>query len=116
MHRIFLTASLAVFLCLPIDAAHAAACVAMDELIAKFAAENAPLHEFTDGEMPSVIEAIEAQTGRNLGPASRAFIVLRGETIIVSIEIDGCTIDPIVIASELPERLSGKAPDGRIGA
>lgn len=88
----------------------------MDVALAQLTIHDTPLHQFTDEEMPEVIDALKIMRIGKFSGATRGFIFATSAGVQVGIEIDACLLDPIMIAKPKASRLSGKGPDGRIGA
>lgn len=88
----------------------------MDVIVSQLSTHNAPLHQFTAEELPQVIDALEGMVVGKFAGATRAFIFATSAGIQVGVEIDGCTLRPVIIAAPKQERLSGKSRDGRVGA
>lgn len=113
MLRFVFSAVMAAFLCAP---SAAAACTDFDRLVSIFESTGVSMQVFSEKELPAVISTLEGTAGRDLAGATRALIVATSAEVIVGVEINGCTLDPIVVAKPKAPRLSGKDAAGRIGA
>lgn len=107
----------AAFACLSFAVSAAECEFPFDETVAAFAAEGAPIAVIDPVELPAIVEKVEAMTGEDFGEVTRGFFAQAGGQILLGLEVDGCLLPPVNLGfAPAAERLSGKGPDGRIGA
>lgn len=114
------TALLAVaFLCAAFAVSAAECEYPFDKTIGEFSAAGATVKIIPADQLPPIAEQAGKIAGKELGAVTRGFLVVAGGKVLLGLEVDGCLIPPIAVGvmnTKPTPALSGKAPNGDIGA
>lgn len=112
--RMLIAACAVALSCLPVAAAECK--YPMDETMGSIAAAGAPIAIVKPEELPDLLAALEPSIGKIEGNVTRAFIFGVPDGYLLAIEVDGCLIPPVRLATTASAPLSGRAPSGDTGA
>lgn len=90
-----------------------------DKTVGEFSAAGATVKIIPADSLPPIAEQAGKIVGKDLGAVTRGFLVVAGGKVLLGLEVDGCLIPPIAVGimnTKPATPLSGKAPNGDIGA
>lgn len=86
----------------------------MDEVIStEFAPKGIPFEMIKAEDLPDLLAKLEAATGQKYEGVTRAFVANISGNVILGLEVGGCLIDPILLAT-VPAPMGDKS--GRVGS
>lgn len=105
------------FLCLA-SPVFAEECTApMDTIVSQFETAGAPVQLIPDDVLPDIVKGAEQILGHKLEGVTRGFLVTAGGKLLLGLEANGCLLAPIALGTVAPPpQLSGRAPNGEVGA
>jgi hypothetical protein len=108
-------AALAAFLFLG-SAIGAAACGKFEAIVSSLSSHQTPLRVYGGKDMAAIVDVVGSLVSADINGASRAVIFALSTGIHVGLEVDGCTLEPILFAPPKKSQNSGRGQHGEIGA
>lgn len=106
----------ALALALSVPAAAQECLYPFDETLATLQDNGMATVVVADEDLPAIVAKVEELTGVELDGVTRAFFVNTGVSVLIGLEVDGCLMPPIKLASLKSPPLSGRNKAGEVGA